>query len=186
MRKVVATVYVSLDGVIGSPEKWSLAYFGEQSAAYQTSLLKQADVLFQGRLTYESFSRFWNTPSDDAYNNAMYEIPKLLLSRTVDEGVWNNTALVSDDPVVAVDKVRGEGDGLMLRYGFGSVARTLLHAGLLDEVHAWVHPVLAGGDAQPADLLWQPGALKTAFDLLGTTRLDTGVDILRLGAQKQG
>ena len=185
MRKVVATVYASLDGVIGSPEKWSLAYFGQQSAAYQTSLLEQADVLFQGRLTYDSFSRFWNAPSDDAYNNRMYEIPKVLLSRTVDDGAWNNTAIVSDNPVIAVDKVRGEGGGLMLTYGFGSVARTLLNAGLLDEVHVWVHPVLAGGDAEPADLLWHPDTPKTSFDLVNATRLDTGVEILTLAAQKQ-
>ena len=184
MRKVVATVYASLDGVIGSPEKWSLAYFGQQSAAYQTSLLEQADVLFQGRLTYESFSRFWNAPSDDEYNHVMYEIPKVLLSRTAHEGMWNNTAIVSDDPVDTVDTVRGEGDGLMLTYGFGSVARTLLTAGLLDEVHVWVHPVLAGGDAQPADLLWQPDTAKTSFDLLNTTRLDTGVDILTLAVHR--
>ena len=30
--------------------------------------------------------------------------------------------------------------------------------GLLDEVHVWVNPVLAGGDAEPEDLLWQAGA----------------------------
>ena len=185
MRKVVSNVYVSLDGVVGHPEKWSLAYFSKESAAYQTALLEQADVLFQGRLTYESFAQFWNAPSEDAYNNRMYEIPKLLLSRTTTEGAWNNTTVVSDDPLTAVDKARGEGDGLMLSYGFGPIARTLMAQGLLDEVHVWVNPVLAGGDARPEDLLWQPGAPKTGFELLETTRIDTGVTILRLGVQRQ-
>jgi dihydrofolate reductase len=178
MRKVVATVYTSLDGVINRPEKWSLEYFSKQASAYQTDLLADTDVLLQGRRTYESFAQFWNQPSEDAYNHRMYQIPKLLASRTLDQGTWNNTT-VTDNAVRGVEKIRQDGDGLVLTYGFGSIAYDLLEANLLDELHVWIHPVLAR-DASPDDLLFTPGSGKTPFDVVGTTSLDSGVTILHL------
>ena len=66
MRTVTAAVYVSLDGVIDHPEKWSLTYWNEQSAAYQTELLDRTDVLVQGRLTYESLAPLCTQPSAHA------------------------------------------------------------------------------------------------------------------------
>ena len=182
MRTVVANVYLTLDGVIEHPEKWSIPYFNEQAAAYQTEVLSRTDVLLQGRTTYESFAQFWNQPSDDAYNQRMYEVPKLLVSGTVTEGSWNNTT-VTDDPVAAVKQLREDGDGLVLTYGFGSIAYTLLDEGLLDEVHAWVHPVLAR-NAERQDLLLHEGPAASHFDLAGSTTLDTGVTILRLAARR--
>ncbi|GEA87428.1 dihydrofolate reductase family protein [Cellulomonas cellasea] len=182
MRTTVATVYASLDGVVDHPEKWSLPYFNEQAAAYQTDLLSRSDVLLQGRRTYEGFAPYWSTPSDDAYNDRMYEIPKVLISRTLTEGTWHNTTTVTDDPVAAVEKLRVDGDGHVLTYGFGSIAYALAEAGLLDEVHVWVHPVLAR-TAGPEDLMFSPGDQLVRFAHAGATTLDTGVTILRLVAE---
>lgn len=179
MRTTVATMYASLDGVVDHPEKWSLPYFNDQAAAYQTELLGRSDVLLQGRRTYEGFTPYWNAPSDDAYNHRMYEIPKVLVSRTLTEGTWNNTTTVTDDPVAAVEKLRIDGDGHILTYGFGSIAYALAAAGLLDEVHVWIHPVLAR-TAGPEDLLFSPGDQLVSFTHAGATTLDTGVTILRL------
>ena len=183
MRTVAATVYMSLDGVIEHPERWSLSYFNEQAAAHQTELLSRTDVLLQGRVTYEGFATFWGQPSDDAYNDRMYQLPKLLVSRTLTEGSWHNTT-VTDDPVAAVAQARQDGDGLVLTYGFGSIAYALLDAGLLDEVHVWVHPVLAR-QGEPQDLLFRPGGPQTPFDLVGSTTLDTGVTILQLSSTRR-
>lgn len=181
MRTVTAAVYVSLDGVIDHPEKWSLTYWNDQSAAYQTELLDRTDVLVQGRVTYEGFAQFWNQPSDDAYNNRMFELPKVLVSRTATEGAWNNTT-VSADPIGTVRELKDGGDGVVLTYGFGSIAYDLLDAGLLDELHVWVHPVLAR-TAEPEELLFRPGNAKTDLSLLGSTTLDTGVTILHLATK---
>jgi dihydrofolate reductase len=135
----------------------------EQSAAYRTELLSRTDVLVQGRETYEGFAQFWNQPSDDPYDNRMFELPKLLVSRSLTEGSWNNTT-VTDDPVGAVERLKGAGDGLVSTYGFGSIAYGLLDTGLLDEMHAWVHPVLAR-EGGPEDLLFRQGTGKSPLTL---------------------
>jgi dihydrofolate reductase len=182
MRTVVANVYASLDGVIQRPEKWSLSYFTEQSAAYQTEVLSRTDVLLQGRVTYDTFAQFWNKPSDDAYDNRMYEVPKVLVSRTVEHGTWHNST-VAGDPVKAVEELVQDGDGLVLTYGFGSIAYALLDAGLLDEVHVWVHPVFAR-NASAEDVLFRPGTSKVPLSLLRSTTLDSGVTVLHLGVER--
>ena len=178
MHRVVATVYTSLDGVIGHPEKWSLPYFDAEAAAYQTRVLQQADVLLQGRATYDSFAQFWNQPSEDAYDQRMYEMPKVLVSRSAAEGAWNGTT-IRRDPVAAVEELRAQDRGTVLTYGFGSIAYALLEAGLLDEVHVWLHPVLAR-EAGPEDLLFRAGATKASFGVLDSTSLGSGVTILHL------
>lgn len=180
MRKVIATMYVSLDGVVEHPEKWSLSYFDAEAARYQTALLADSDILLQGRATYETFAQFWNEPSDDAYNQRMYEIGKVLVSRSAESGQWHNTELVTGDPVAAVEKLRQDDGGAILTYGFGSIAYTLLDAGLLDEVHVWIHPVLARTADPAADLWFRAGEHNVTLTPLGTTSLPTGVTILRL------
>ena len=180
MRKVIATVYVSLDGVIKRPEKWSLAYFHEAAAQYQTALLAGCDILVQGRETYESFSRVWSKPSDDEYNQRMYAIRKVLVSHSGEAGPWNNTERVTDDPVGTVAKLRQEDGGAVLTYGFGSVAYALLDAGLLDEVHVWIHPVLARTADPGTDLWFRAGERNVTLTPLDTTSLPSGVTILRL------
>ncbi|MCO8273664.1 hypothetical protein M1L60_24005 [Actinoplanes sp. TRM 88003] len=102
MRKVIATMYVSLDGVQENPEKWSLPYFDDAAAKYRTALLAGSDLLLQGRATYDGFAPFWNEPSEDAYNNRMYEIEKILVSRSGAPGEWHNTVSVTADPVATV------------------------------------------------------------------------------------
>lgn len=71
-------------------------------------------------------------------------------------------------------KLKADQDILM--HGYGPVAKTLVAHGLLDELHLWVHPMLAGvgsGD----DLIMSEG-LNTRMSLLDVKRLDSGVVIL--------
>jgi dihydrofolate reductase len=186
MRNVIATMYVSLDGVMENPEKWSLPYFDESAAKYQTALLAGSDLLLQGRATYEGFAPFWNEPSEDAYNNRMYEIEKVLVSRSGATGTWHNTVSVTGDPVAAVRELRQREGGSILTYGFGSIAYELLEAELLDEVHVWIHPVLAR-DADPETDLWfRRGGANVALAPLEVTSLPTGVTILRLAPVTSG
>lgn len=186
MREVIATMYVSLDGVMENPEKWSLPYFDDAAAGYQTALLARSDVLLQGRATYDGFAPFWSEPSEDAYNQRMYEIAKVLVSRSGEPGQWNNTVSVTPDPVAAVRELRQEEGGAILTYGFGSIAYALLDAGLLDEVHVWIHPVLAR-DADPATDLWfRRGRANVPLTPLEVTSLPTGVTILRLAPVTAG
>jgi hypothetical protein len=55
MRKLVESTFVTLDGVIGSPQEWGAPYWNDEHANYATKLLFAADALLLGRATYEGF-----------------------------------------------------------------------------------------------------------------------------------
>ena len=61
-------------------------------------------------------------------------------------------------------------------HGYGPVAKMLMREGLIDELHLWVHPVLAGTGG-PDDLLLSEG-LNRALTLDDVTKLDSGVVVL--------
>ena len=63
------------------------------------------------------------------------------------------------DLVEAVSKLKQKFDQNILMHGYGPVAKTLAQHGLLDELHLWVHPMLAGVGG-PNDILISDGLNK--------------------------
>ena len=75
MRKLVESTFVSLDGVIGSPEKWSGAYWDDEHDQYARKLLFAADALLLGRETYEVFANSWPSRTGDEYSDRINSLP---------------------------------------------------------------------------------------------------------------
>ena len=63
MRKVIASEFVSLDGVMEAPETWHLPYFNDEMGEAIGAVMANADAMLFGRVTYEEFAVFW--PSQD-------------------------------------------------------------------------------------------------------------------------
>ena len=169
MGKLVESTFVTLDGVIDSPERWSPPYWDDEHGAYAGKLLFAADALLLGRATYEAFAAALPARSGDDYTERINGMPKYVASRTLDEATWNATILPGDvaDEVAALKEQPG---GELLKFGTGELDRTLLAAGLLDELHLWIFPVLAGG-GQPL----VTGIETTHLRLVDSTRLASGI-----------
>lgn len=56
MRRVVVSEFVTLDGVVEEPQKWSLKYWNDDIAAFKTVEIEASDALLLGRVTYEGRS----------------------------------------------------------------------------------------------------------------------------------
>lgn len=65
MRKIVAGLFISLDGVVEAPETWHFPYFDEEMGAAVTAQMDAADTMLLGRRTYEEFASFWPNQSND-------------------------------------------------------------------------------------------------------------------------
>ena len=96
MRKLVESTFVTLDGVIDSPQEWSPPYWDDEHAAYAGKLLFAADALLLGRATYEGFAEAWPQRSGDPYTDRINEMPKHVASRTLDDATWNATIIEGD------------------------------------------------------------------------------------------
>ncbi len=59
MRKLTATLFITLDGVVGGEsemEMWHFPYFNEELGAAASGAYKAADTILLGRVTYDSFA----------------------------------------------------------------------------------------------------------------------------------
>jgi dihydrofolate reductase len=177
MRRIINSTYISLDGVIQDPHHWPPnGPDGGAGDAAQTGLLEECDAMVMGRRTYESFSVAWPSRAGDPFSDRINAMDKYVVSSTLKDPEWNNTEVIDDDPIVAVEALKAQPGGHIVQYGFGRLTHALLDHGLLDEVRLWVHPLFVRS-GEPEDLLFRKGAL-TQLRLEDVQRLDSGIVIL--------
>jgi dihydrofolate reductase len=175
MRKLVVSTYVTLDGAIDDPHHWSFDFFDDDAAKLAHDLLFGADALLMGRKTYEGFAESWPGRGGE-FADRFNALPKHVASTTLSGALpWNNARVLEGDLVTAVGELKRQDGADLLMYGTGPVAETLLAAGLLDEHHAWIHPVIWG---KPGTRLFAGGLETTKLELAGTRTLGSGVVVL--------
>src|ERR1700754_1871532 len=98
LRKLIESNFVTLDGVIGSPEKWGSPYWDDEHAGYADELFSSTGALLLGRATYEAFAQVWPKmeQAGDAAAARMNALPKHVASRTLTEATWNATIIEGD------------------------------------------------------------------------------------------
>jgi len=169
MRKLVESTFVTLDGVIGSPQEWGPPYWNDEHANYARKLLFAADALLLGRATYEGFAEAWPSRTGDDYSDRINSLPKYVASRTLEEATWNAT-IIKGDVAEEVATLKQEPGENILKFGTGELDRTLIAHELIDEFHFWVFPVLAGGGQRLIE-----GIETTHLKLVDTTTFSTGI-----------
>lgn len=143
MRKVVLSVYVTLDGVMEHPA-WTAPFWSDELAKVAHSQLFASDALLLGRKTYEGFVQAWPTMTDaDGFADRMNALPKFVASTTLQTAEWNATILQGDIAAEVAALKNQPGQDLLI-YGSGDFVQTLLRHNLIDEYRLWVHPVILG------------------------------------------
>ncbi len=152
MAKLVVTEFVSIDGVFEDPGGaeeyehggWTFEYDrGEEGDKFKMDELMEADVQLLGRRTYEGFAAAW--PSRDGpFADKINQGRKYVVSNTLTDPTWQNTAVISGDPVEGVSQLKRETEGTMVVAGSGTLVGTLLAADLVDELRLMVFPTILG------------------------------------------
>jgi dihydrofolate reductase len=145
MRKIVAGLFVSADGVIEAPETWTGAYFTPEIGEIVGSLIAAGDTLLLGRKTYETFARsFADDTSGNPMAAQMNAVRKVVVSTTLRSADWQNATLVSGDVVDAVRALKEEDGTNINMSGSATLAVSLLRSGLLDQLDLLVFPIVVG------------------------------------------
>jgi dihydrofolate reductase len=143
MSKTIASIYISLDGVVEHPA-WTAPYWNADLAAFAKAQLFASDRLLLGRRTYEGFAAAWPTMTDeDGFAERMNALPKDVATTTQTELSWNATP-IAGDVLDHVRALREQPGGDTLIYGSATLVRTLLAHDLLDELRLWTYPVVRG------------------------------------------
>ena len=174
MRKVVASLFVSLDGVVGDPASWQFPYYDEEMGREIGAAMGQADAMLLGRVTYEEWAAFFPSPASESVPSRDYmnEVRKFVVSNTLEGPLeWNNSTLITGDLAEEIAKLKeGEGGDIGIS-GSGTLVRSLLQADLLDELGLMLHPVVVGDGKR----LFEEGGEQKALELVESKTFETGV-----------
>ena len=190
--RIVASEFTSLDGVVqapGGPEEdtsggfrhggWSHPFFDpEVMGPVIGEFAERSEALLQGRRTYQVSAAAWPERAGDPFADWINATQKYVVSNTLDVAdiIWEPTTIIrGDDLVDTVSALRERPGGDIYIYGSLSLVRTLLSAGLIDELVLMIEPITLGGGKTlfPTD-----GEART-FELVSAQTAATGVQVCR-------
>jgi dihydrofolate reductase len=182
MSKLIVSEFVSLNGVMEAPggehthphSGWTFkSIYGDDHYAYKGAEIEEAESLLLGRKTYEGFAEAWPAREGE-FADKINAMPKHVVSSTLTDPEWENTTVLSGDPIESVTKLRDESDGPILINGSAQLVHALGAAGLVDEWRAMVHPVLI---ADGLRMFPNPGEMQK-LKLSESITYDSGVALL--------
>jgi dihydrofolate reductase len=183
MATIRASLFTALDGVVDpGVGNWHFPYFNEQMGEAVAGT-HDADVMLFGRVTYDSFAGAWPEreaagEEDAVFAKRLGDMRKIVASRSPLQFSWRNSEQLQGDLVDAVGALKN--DPAIQRIalsGSVSVVRQLLDAGLLDELHLFVHPAAAGSGLK----LFEDGGPARPFTLISSESFSTSVVYLVYG-----
>jgi len=171
MRKIVAGLFITLDGVVEIPEEWMGPYFTPELGQTIGSLMGAQDAMLLGRVTYEMFAAHWPNQTGDMADT-MNGTPKYVVSGTLESADWQNSTLIpaasAFGEIAELKQQPGQNIGMT---GSGTLVSSLLREGLLDELHLFVFPLVLGAGQR----LFGPPGGQLPLKLLGSATFQTGV-----------
>lgn len=175
MKKILSALFISLDGVVESPEKWQFDHFDDGMMDAMQSQLDAQDTILLGRVTYDEWVGYWPNSTDEPFATYINNIKKVVVSSTLEDATWNNTSVINGDVVAEIQKLK-QGSGKDIgTAGSPTLVRWLLENDLLDELILTIHPVVAGSGKR----LFRDDADVKRLRLIGSTTTGTGVIIAK-------
>lgn len=184
MRKLVLSMFVSLDGYIAGPGG---EFIGPQWSAdlekhWSGYALGRAGHLLYGRVNFLFNKGFWEPAATDPSSPAahvphaadMNRLPKSVASRTLSGDPGWNARLLGADLAQAVAELKRTAAGDIFSFGGAGIAQSLIAHDLVDEYRLMITPNLFG-DGVP---LFGRGFRRQDLKLIDTRTLDTGAVVV--------
>ncbi len=154
MRRLIVSEFITLDGVMEAPgfeehragrNAWALRFQNEETQGFKEEELYASGAVLLGRTTYQIFALFWPTAPDNEFTQAMNDIPKYVVSKTLKEAEWSNTTVLRGEAAAEAAKLKEQPGRDILVYGSADLVTALLKHDLVDELRLLVFPVILGG-----------------------------------------
>lgn len=182
MRTLAITQNITVDGSIEMLGDW----FDPQgqgevdSSDLLAELHRQdsgADGFLVGRRTFEDLRGYWPEQSGDSTGITDYlnGVQKYVVSTTMTDPGWQNTTILSGDPVDEVRALKAKPGADIVITGSITLCHTLIQAGLVDEYRLFVYPVVQGRGRR----LFPEGFEVPALRLLDAKAFRSGITFSR-------
>jgi dihydrofolate reductase len=183
MAMITASVFTALDDAVDpGVGNWHFPYFNDEMGE-AVDRTHDADVMLFGRVTYDSFAGAWPEreaagEEDAVMAKRLGDMRKIVASGSPLQLTWRNSEQLEGDLVGAVTALKNDPSIRRIALsGSVSVVRQLLDAGLLDELHLFVHPATAGSGLK----LFEEDGPARYFKLISAQPFQTGVVYLVYG-----
>ena len=180
MRKVVAYLIITLDGVV----KFDVVADTivkqrdtEEVLADFFAKVEGEDAMLLGRVTYQEWADYWPTSTVEPFASHINNVPKYVVSKTLDSapwGTWENATLVRGslaDAITTLKQRPGKNIGI---HGSPTLVEAMLHSDLLDELRLEIYPAVAGSGSR----LFRGGRAIKQLQLADSKITSNGVVIL--------
>jgi dihydrofolate reductase len=180
MAKLIYSIQTSLDGYINDEQgKFDWARPDQEVHTFFNELERPIGTHLYGRRMYEMM-RYWQDPEDIEsqadyirdYAGIWQGADKVVYSRTLDSASTPRTRIASEFDPAAVREMKDSADA-DLSVGGPHLAAEALRAGLIDELHQVLYPVIVGGGTA-----WLPDGLRLDLELLEERRFSGGTVLL--------
>jgi len=174
MRKLVAYLIMSLDGVVDAPDTFVRPeLYGDFTALIAETIAEQ-DAILLGRKMYEEWAGFWPGSTIEPFASFINQHPKYVVTGTLRELAWPGSVPLTGDLAVAIGQLKQQAGKAIGVHGSVSLVQSLLSTGLVDELRIVQVPAIAGHGRR---LLEQPGAA-LQWDLQSARSTPTGMQFL--------
>lgn len=191
MRKLIASEFLTLDGVMEDPGGaegfkyggWSLESYNQQYSKYKFDELFESDALLLGRKTYEGFAAAWpeyEKEDDTGFARRMNALPKYVMSSTLKKPEWENSHLIRGNIGEEVAKLKARPGQNILIAGSSTLVDLLSKLELIDEYRLMVHPVVLGS----GNPFFKIKDEKLKLKLLHSQVFDSGIIVLHYAPVK--
>ena len=182
-RRLYVSMIVSVDGFIEGPEH-ELDWFENGDPVFEqycSEMLDSVGVALYGRRSYELMVQHWpdaelnaKSPADRDFARRMNALPKVVLSRTLQNATWNNTTIVHDNVAARLRELKRAPGKPIVAWAGADLVSTLTELDLVDEYRLLVHPVLLGRGTP----LFQRISARRKLKLTRTTQLGRNIVVL--------
>jgi dihydrofolate reductase len=172
MRKIKSNFFISLDGVVESPDKWHFADFNDEMGAAVDAGFATADAILMGRVLYNEWAAYWPDHADQPFGDVINSIKKYVVSNSLQAAEWENSEIISGDVAQKLIDLKARDGGDIAMSGSPTTVRWLLRERLVDQLNLLMHPIVVGeGMARlfPAD---EP---RIPLELVSAETFKTGV-----------
>jgi dihydrofolate reductase len=172
MRKVLATAFISLDGVMqapGGPEEdptggfrfggWTAPYWDDAIGQVMGGIFSVPYELLLGRKTYEIFNAHWPHAKDDPFADALNNVRKYVATTSKAPLTWKNSIAIHDVPT-DIARLKQEDGPTLMTQGSSDLIQTLLKHDLIDRFTLLIYPVVLGKGKRLFGTGTMPGTLK--------------------------
>jgi dihydrofolate reductase len=183
-RTVIGNISLSLDGrVSGAGGEYDMSWIVPHAITnaarnHMVTVTNPSTTVLLGKNNYMGFGSYWPKVADDesadsrdrAFSQWLNSVEKIVFSSSLKEASWENSRIVSRDPVSVVKELQNQSGGDIIVLASSSIIRSLLRADWLDRLSITLCPEVAGGGAR----LFEDGLPASSWSLHQSNITESG------------